>query len=56
MRKLGISINTSNIIIKTIELYPSFIGKNYKTLLSWSYRFLKRNNYSIKKTINLAKN
>lgn len=32
MRKLGISINNSNIIIKAIELYPSFKGKNYKTL------------------------
>mgnify|MGYP002626434590 CR=1 FL=1 len=31
MRKLGISINTSNIIIKGMELYPSFKGINYKT-------------------------
>ena len=54
MRKLGISINTANIIIKAIEIYPSFKEKKYKTLLSWCYRFLKRNNYSIRRTTHLG--
>ena len=54
MRKLGISINTANIIIKAIELFPAFKGKNYKTLLNWSYRFLKRNNYSIRRATHLG--
>ena len=48
MRKLGIAINTANIIIKAIELFPDFKNKNYHSLLNWCYRFLKRNNYSIR--------
>ena len=56
MRKLGISVNTSNTIIKAIKLYPSFKGNNYKTLLSWSYILLKRNNYCIRKTTHKGKN
>ena len=54
MRKLGIAINTGNIIIKAINLYPDFKHKNYNALLTWCYRFLKRNNFSIRQTTHLG--
>ena len=34
MRKLGIAINTANIIIKAINLFPDFNNKNYHSLLN----------------------
>ena len=55
MRKLGIAINTANIIIKAIELFPDFKNKNYHSLLNWCYRFLKRNNYSIRQSTHVGK-
>ena len=54
MRKLGIAINTANIIIKAIELFPDFKNKNYHSLLNWCYRFLKRNNYSIRQSTHVG--
>ena len=54
MRKLGIEINTGNIIIKAINLYPDFRRKNYNALLAWCHRFLKRNNNSIRQTTHLG--
>jgi hypothetical protein len=48
MRKLGIALNSTEIILKAIELFKDFEDKNYNALLSWCYSFLKRNNYSIR--------
>ena len=48
MRKLGIALNSTQIILKAIELFKDFEDKNYNALLSWYYSFLKRNHYSIR--------
>ena len=48
MRKLGIALNSTQIILKAIELFKDFEEKNYNALISWYYSFLKRNNYSIR--------
>lgn len=48
IRKLGIALNSTHIILKAIELFKDFEDKNYNALLSWYYSFLKRNNYSIR--------
>ena len=54
MLKLGIDINTTNIIIKAIELFSDFKNKNYHSLLNWCYMFLKRNNYSIRQSTHVG--
>ena len=39
MRKLGIALNSTHIILKAIELFKDFEDKNYNALLSWYYSF-----------------
>ena len=48
VRELGISITTNEIIIKAIELMPTLNNKSYSTLCKWCYKFLRRNNLTLR--------
>ena len=47
-RFLEIAINSNEIIAKYIQLGPSQKDKNYFSLHSWCFRFLKRYGFSIR--------
>lgn len=47
-RKLGIAVTTKAIIAYTTTIIPDFREKNIISLYNWCYRFMKRNNLSIR--------
>ena len=53
-RGSGISIGSNEIIKEMIRLKPSLKDKNYHALNKLVYKFLKRNNYSIRRVTHIS--
>ena len=53
-RGLGISIITNEIIVKAMQLMPTLNNKSYSTLYKWCYKFLRRNNYTLRRKTHIG--
>ena len=53
-RKNGISITSTEVICKAIEIIPNFDNKSYNSLHNWFKKFRERNFYSIRKVTKIA--
>lgn len=49
LRNNKISVSAKSVILKTYEIKETSRNKSLKTKIAWVYRFLKRNDYSIRR-------